>query len=441
MSIATATAPVKDTAEAPAQTREFQPLEFHADPTGIPLDQLDFSDSRIFLHGSAWEAYFKRLRDESPVHFQKDSAFGPFWSISRFEDIQFVDKHHELFSSEPTVVIGDMTEDLPIEMFIARDNPVHDEQRVAAQPVVAPKNLAEMEGLIRERVASILDSLPIGETFDWVDKVSIELTGQMLATLFDFPQEERRKLTYWSDLAMNLPEITGGDGTHEERNAGLQDCFQRFNELWIERSKLSDAERASKFDLISLLQNGEKTSDMVDRPMEFLGNLLLLIVGGNDTTRNSLTGSIIAINEFPDEFEKVKNNPDLIPNMVPEIIRWQTPLAHMRRIATQDVELGGKTIKKGDKVLMWYVSGNRDERTIENPDTFIVDRKNARHHLSFGFGIHRCMGNRLAEMQVRITWEEIIKRFEKIEIMQQPTYVKSNFVKGYTELLVKVTAK
>ncbi len=411
------------------------------DPYKTPLDSLDFSDSRIFEHGTAWMTYFERLRNEDPVHFQAESPFGPFWSITRFEDIQYVDKHHELFSSEPSIVIGDMTDDLPLEMFIAMDNPKHDKQRFAAQPVVAPRNLAEMESLIRERIGKILDSLPVGETFDWVDKVSIELTGQMLATLFDFPQEERRKLTYWSDLAVGLPEIAGGDVTPEERNSGLQECFQRFAELWQERAKLSDEERANKFDLISLLQRGENTKDMPDRPMEFLGNLMLLIVGGNDTTRNSLSGGVLALNQFPGEYDKLKSDTSLIPNMVSEIIRWQTPLAHMRRIAKQDVELGGKTIKQGDKVVMWYASGNRDERVIDRPDDFIVDRANARHHLSFGFGIHRCMGNRLAEMQIRVAWEEIMKRFEHVEVVGEPTYIKSNMVKGYAELPVKLTAK
>ena len=411
------------------------------DPYKAPLDSLDFSDSRIFEDGTTWMKYFERLRNEDPVHFQAESPFGPFWSITRFEDIQYVDKHHELFSSEPSIVIGDMTEELPLEMFIAMDQPRHDQQRAAAQPVVAPRNLAEMESLIRERVCKILDSLPVGETFDWVDKVSIELTGQMLATLFDFPQEERRKLTYWSDLAVGLPEIAGGDVTQEERNAGLQECFQRFQQLWQERAELSDDERAEKFDLISLLQRGEDTKDMPERPMEFLGNLMLLIVGGNDTTRNSLTGGVFALNQFPAEYEKLKNDTSLIPNMVSEIIRWQTPLAHMRRIAKQDVELGGKTIKQGDKVVMWYASGNRDERVIERPDDFIVDRAGARHHLSFGFGIHRCMGNRLAEMQIRIVWEEIMKRFERVEVVGEPTYIKSNMVKGYAELPVRLIAK
>ncbi|MEY8263230.1 MAG: cytochrome P450, partial [Bermanella sp.] len=247
--------------------------EFVVDPYSISLDNIDTSDSRMFKHGSAWMDYFKRLRDEDPVHYREDSPFGPFWSITRFKDIQFVDKHHEKFSSEPSIVIGDMTEELPLEMFIAMDNPTHDKQRVAVQPVVAPKNLAEIESLIRERVGDILDSLPTDEAFDWVDKVSIELTGQMLATLFGFPQEERRKLTYWSDLAAGLPEITGGNATPEERNLALQECFQRFNELWQEKAQLSEAERAASFDLICLLQSNEDTKDMAERPMEFLGNI------------------------------------------------------------------------------------------------------------------------------------------------------------------------
>ena len=162
------------------------------------------------------------------------------------------------------------------------------------------------------------------------------------------------------------------------------------------------------------------------------------MVGGNDTTRNSLTGGVLALNQSPDQYEKLRNDHSLIGSMVPEIIRWQTPLAHMRRIATEDTELGGKQIKKGDKVVMWYVSGNRDETAIENPNDFIIDRKNARHHLSFGFGIHRCMGNRLAEMQIRIVWEELMARFHSVQVMGEPTYIRSAFVKGYAHLPVKL---
>jgi len=421
---------------------DFVRKPFNDDPTGIPLDELDFSNARLFESGTAWDAYFKRLREEDPVHYQEDSPFGPFWSITKFKDIQFVDKNADLFSSEPSIVIGDVTiDEREVEMFIAMDNPRHDVQRAAVQNVVQPTTLAALEPLIRERISTILDSLPEGEAFNWVDKVSIELTGQMLATLFGFPQEDRRLLTYWSDIGLGLPEITDGNITHEERDAGLAHCLERFTEIWHERAKLSQEELEANIDLLSMFLREEKTKNMIDKPFEFLGNLLLLIIGGNDTTRNSLTGGVWAMHNNPKAFELLQSDLSLIPNMVPEIIRWQTPLAHMRRIATQDVELGGKLIKKGDKVVMWYVSGNRDEEVISTPNDLVIDRKNARQHLSFGFGIHRCMGNRLAEMQIRVTWEEIMKRFSKLEVVGEPTYVQSNFVKGYEKMMVKVTRK
>jgi cytochrome P450 len=267
--------------------------------------------------------------------------------------------------------------------------------------------------------------------FDWVDAISIELTTQMLATLFDFPWEDRRKLTRWSDVATAMPMPGGLVESEEQRRAELLECLQYFTRLWNARV---NAEPGN--DLISMLAHGEATRDMP--PMEYLGNIILLIVGGNDTTRNSITGGLYALNKFPKEYDKLIANPSLIPNMVSEIIRWQTPLAHMRRTAIADSELRGKTIRKGDKVVMWYVSGNRDEEVIENPNELIIDRANARRHLSFGFGIHRCVGNRLAELQLKIVWEEILKRFGKIEVVEEPRRVPSAFVKGYEEMKVRV---
>ena len=326
------------------------------DAQNVPIDQLDVSDPRL-LENDSWRPYFARLRREAPVHYLADSPFGPFWSITRFNDIVYVDTHHKIFSSSPAIVIGDLVDEMKFDNFIFMDPPKHDVQRAAVQPVVAPANLATLEPIIRERAARILDGLPEGQSFDWVDMVSIELTTQMLATLFDFPFEDRRKLTYWSDLATATPEIAGSTlVTQDERVAGLNDCLETFMGLWRDR-----AGNESGFDLISLLQRSEDTRDVVARPLEFLGNLLLLIVGGNDTTRNSLSGGVLALNQNPAEYQKLRENPGLIPSMVSEIIRWQTPLAHMRRRATEDTELGGKTIRKDDKVVMWYVSGNRDE--------------------------------------------------------------------------------
>jgi cytochrome P450 len=257
----------------------------------------------------------------------------------------------------------------------------------------------------------------------------------MLATLFDFPFEERRRLTRWSDVstAVRGANLTGGGilETEEQRRAELNECLAWFTRLWNERVNAEPGP-----DLISMLAHGEATRDM--DPKEFLGTLILLIVGGNDTTRNSMTGGLWAMSLFPGEMAKLRTDPSLVDSIVPEIIRWQTPLAYMRRTALTDVELGGQTIRKGDKVAMWYVSGNRDEAVFDRPDDFVIDRERPRHHLSFGFGIHRCVGNRLAELQLKILWQEILARFERIEVIGPPRRVRSSFVKGYESLPVRV---
>jgi cytochrome P450 len=373
---------------------------------------------------------FDRLRKEEPVHFCPESVHGPYWSVTKFNDIMHVDTHHDLFSSEGGITIAEQDEDFTLPMFIAMDPPKHDHQRMTVQGVVAPMNLAKLEGTIRERAGKILDGLPRNETFNWVDRVSIELTTQMLATLFDFPFEERRKLTRWSDVA-TADDNSGIIESEDARRAELFECLGYFTNLWNERVNAPPSN-----DLISMLAHGESTKNM--GPMEYLGNLILLIVGGNDTTRNSISGGLWFLNRFPSEYAKLRANPGLIPNMVSEIIRYQTPLAHMRRRALADTEIGGKQIRKGDKVIMWYISGNRDEDVIDRPYEFLIDRPKARQHLSFGFGIHRCMGNRLAEMQLRVLWEEIMKRFDKVEVVGDPTHVPSSFVHGYTDLPVRI---
>lgn len=404
----------------------------------LDLTEIDVSNPFLYRQGQ-WLPYFKRLRDEAPVHFQANSAFGPYWSITRYDDIITVDKDFETYSAEPQIVIGTPPEGLDIEMFIAMDPPRHDQQRGAVQGVVAPQNLEEMEGLIRSRVQEVLDSLPVDEPFDWVDKVSIELTSRMLATLLDFPYDQRRKLVYWTELAGASAGATGGAVDMDEMYAGVADMAKSFSALWHDKAARRAAGEKPGYDLITLMQMSEDTKDLINRPMEFLGNLILLVVGGNDTTRNSMSGGVYALNQFPDEFERLKADHSLVPKLVHEIIRWQTPLAYMRRIATKDTVLNGQFIRKGDKVVMWYASANRDERTFENPDDFVIDRPNARHHLSFGIGVHRCMGSRVAEMQLRILWEELLARFEDIEVVEEPEYLQSNFVRGYTKMMVRLT--
>ena len=396
------------------------------------MDELDLFLPDLF-HDDYHVKVFERLRAEDPVYHQEVEELGSTWNVTRYEDIMAVDTDHETFSSDGSIVATDQDEDFALPMFIAMDPPRHDQQRREVNGVVAPRNLAVMEETIRGRVQTILAGLPIGETFNWVDEVSIELTTQMLATLFDFPFEDRRKLTRWSDVA-TADDQSGIIESEEQRREELTECLMYFTELWNQRVNQPPA-----MDLVSMLAHGESTKNM--DPMEYLGNLVLLIVGGNDTTRNSITGGVRFLNQFPDEYRKLTDNPGLIPNMVPEIIRFQTPLAYMRRTTTKDVVLGGKHIPKGGRVLMWYVSGNRDSQMIDQADRFWIDRPKARQQLSFGFGIHRCMGNRLAEMQLRVLWEEILTKFERVEVVGEPSYVNSNFVKGYSHLPVRLHAK
>ncbi len=394
----------------------------------LPLDQLNPAQPALFAADAFWPM-FERMRAESPVHYTADSTYGPYWSITKYNDIMAVDTNHQVFSSEGGITIFDQQAGGgPLPMFIAMDPPKHDEQRKTVTPAVAPLNLERLEPLIRERAAKILDDLPIGVEFDWVDKVSCELTAMTLATLFDIPQADRRQLTYWSDVVTAVPGH-GVVDTIEQKMAIFVEYHAYFTELWNKR-----VNAAPQPDLISMLAHSPATRHMA--PREYFGNIVLLTVGGNDTTRNTITGSVLALHQNPDQNAKLRADPSLAPSMVSETIRWQTPLAHMRRRALVDHEIGGKTIRAGDKVVMWYVSGNRDEEVIDNANAYIIDRPNARRHLSFGFGIHRCVGNRLAELQLRVIWEEILKRFPVIEVVGEPKRVYSTFVKGYESLPV-----
>jgi cytochrome P450 len=400
----------------------------------IPLEQINPANAQEFVDDTVGYL-FERLRREDPVHRSHSpiSGMDTFWSVTRYQDIMHVDTHHDIYSSANGITLMDFPEgdEQRFAMFIAMDQPKHDEQRKTVNPIVAPANLNNWQGLIRQRTAMVLDGLPRNESFDWVDKVSVELTTYMLATLFDFPLADRRLLPYWSDVTTSH-KLTNPDALEPElRMAELRKMLEYFTRLWNER-----VNAPPRTDLISMLAHGPATRNM--GPMEYMGNLALLIVGGNDTTRNSMTGGLLALHDNPQEMAKLRANPALVESMVPEIIRWQTPLAYMRRTALVDTELGGKQIKKGDKLAMWYLSGNRDAAAIPEPDRFIIDRERPRQHLSFGFGIHRCVGNRLAELQLKILWEEILKRFDRIDVVGEPTRVRSSFVRGFSKLPVRI---
>ena len=415
-------------------------LEFREAATAeawtTPIEALNPAQTDLFVNDAMWPV-FDRLRKESPVHWTpRGDEYDGFWSVTRYQDIMAVDTNHEVFSSADGIVLQSLEAKAESEKrprgnsFIAMDPPGHDIQRKTVSPAVAPHNLQAMAPIIRAEAGKILDSLPIGQEFDWVDLVSKELTAMTLATLFDYPQAKRRELTFWSDMFTNAPGF-GPAKSWEHKREQADACFAAFDELWAER-----VNAPPKFDLVSMMAHAEATRNL--SATDYHSNVVLLIIGGNDTTRNTISGSVYALNKNPDQYDKLRANPSLIPNMVSETIRWQTPLAHMARTATRDFELGGKTIKAGDRVVMWYVSGNRDEAQIEDPNRYNIERERPRNHLSFGFGIHRCVGNRLAELQLTIIWEEILARFPEIRLVREPLRTHSVFVKGYETLPVVI---
>jgi cytochrome P450 len=396
------------------------------------LESIDVSDPRLY-QDDIWRPLFARLRRDDPVHYCEASSYGSYWSVTRYDDIFAVELDHENYSSEiGGIQVNDQPKGHERPNFIRMDPPVHTAQRRTVAPIVAPSNLANFEKLIRERTSAVLDALPRGEVFDWAERVSLDLTNMMLATLFDFPWEDRMKLTFWSDVAIaNIDSPEAVVHSEEERTAELLRMGEYFRKLWNER-----IDAPPTFDLISMMAHSDATRNMETR--EFIGNVGLLIVGGNDTTRNSMSGGLLALCENPEQLEKVRAKRELIPNLVSEIIRYHTPVLHMRRTARRDVELCGRKIAKGDRVVMWYISGNRDEDKIERADEFIIDRPKVRQHLAFGAGIHRCVGDRLAEQQLRILFEEVLQRDLRFEIAGPVKRLYSNFIRGIRSLPVRI---
>ena len=367
-----------------------------------------------------------------------DSAFGPYWSVSTYKPIVHIEALPKIFSSSWTYggISIAFDPETPIEhevrmpMFIAMDPPDHTAQRRTIAPSCGPSEVAAMKEEVRIRTGEVLDSLPIGAPVDWVQRVSIELTTGMLAKLFDFPWEQRHKLTEWSDIGGDIERVHSSEGMLQ-RVAALTEMGMAFAGLWQQK-----AANPGK-DLISVMMRSDAMSQMSEQ--EFIGNLILLIVGGNDTTRNSMSAFAYGLNKYPEERAKLEADPGLIPNAVQELIRWQTPLAHMRRTVEEDTEVDGVAMKKGDKVVMWYISANRDEKVFPDGEHIRVDRENARRHLSFGYGIHRCVGARVAELQLVTLLEEMAKRRLRANVIGEPTRVPACFVHGYKSLTVELS--
>ena len=416
-------------------------LKTHQHEMPTHSDPWDVSRSDIYVE-DRWQPIFAEMRAKAPVNFVKDSPYGPYWNVTTIKTIQHVEALPELFSSswehggititEPPVdVTPEQIAERRLPMFIAMDRPEHTGQRRTVAPAFTPAEIEKMAAEVRMRTAATLDSLPWGEQFDWVDKVSIELTTGMLAILFGFPWEDRRLLTVWSDWAGDV-ELSFARELNETRWEILGEMARYFQTLWMQRMGAAPSR-----DLISMMIHSDAMNQM--SPQEFMGNLILLIVGGNDTTRNTMSGIVHALDKFPDQRAIFEGDASVIPNAVQECIRYQTPLAHMRRTATADADLFGNQIRKGDKLILWYISANRDEEVFEDADKLIVTRENARRHLSFGYGIHRCVGARLAELQLKILMEEMHARRMRVNVTGAVERVRANFVHGFRKMEVTLS--
>lgn len=402
------------------------------DAEAVPQTSLDVSRPDRFqtnTHGP----YFALLRRKDPVHFCSSSPYGPYWSITRYDDIVAAEANHRVFSSDGNVIIGDVRPEFDAtRAFITSDPPVHTRERKAVAPAVSRERMGCLEEQVRKQISALLDDLPRQETFNWVERVSNELTTQMIATLFDFPWEQRHKLVQWAEVVLTTPEAGALVTSWEEREQIMNEYRATILELWQRRARESN-----RGDILSTLAHDPESASMIDDSARLIG-LITLMASANEAARGALSATVVAFNQFPEEWEKLRADRSLTANAASEIIRWQTPISHMRRTAAKDFEFGGKTIRKGDRAVMWYCSGNRDEAHFESAELLRIDRFNARGHLAFGAGIHRCLGTHVAEMQLRILLEEMVARFEPIEVVADPRRAASNFSSAYQEVLVRL---
>lgn len=386
-------------------------------------------------------AVFAELRRNDPVHWNPETDGAGFWSVLRFEDILSVSRQPELFSSahengghrifnENEVGLtgaGDSAIGIP---FISRDPPTHTQYRKFILPALSPGRLEGIEQRIVERAERLFSAVPLNETIDILPLFTVPLPLLTLAELLGLPEDTARDLHRWTDA------FVGEDDPEFRQSPEVMQTV--LGEFFAFCQQLFAARRASPAqDIASLLANTE----IYGQPVafgDFVGNLILALVGGNETTRNSINHSLINFAGNPDQWRQLREQPALMPQAVREMVRHASPVIHMRRTATRDTELGGKRISKGDKVVVWYPSGNRDETVFPAAERFDINRTFTQH-LAFGAGTHVCVGSRLAEMQLRVAFSLITRRVRDIEFVRARR-VRSNFINGFKSLEVRLLA-
>jgi len=420
-------------------------------------DRISLSYPETFQDLAKPHAIFTQFRREEPVAWCPEPWNGPgFWSITKYDDIHAISKLPQIFSSDarlggitlPDPVMIATRQGMTLEQLMQRDSnfqqfeggrsmimmdpPEHVQHRRMVAPGFTPQRLDALTPKIRARARDILDGLRDQTEYEFISKVAAELPVQMLAELFGVPQEDRHKLFQWSNI------IIGGDDP--DIAISREHVNQAFMDLAVYAMGLYAARKENPGDdLITMLVNTQVGGEPMSIA-DYLSAFILLVVAGNETTRNSISGGTLALSQFPAEKKKLLDDPSLIPGAVDEIIRWVHPVIYMRRTALEDYTLRGVTIKKGDKLALWYMSGNRDEEKWADPFTFNVTRNGPRH-LSFGYGQHLCIGWRLAEIQLTVLLEEMLARFPDIEVTGGITKMRTNFLNSIKTMQVRSRAR
>jgi len=395
----------------------------------------DLKDPGLYEVGVPWDT-FAELRREDPVHWNPESDGAGFWSVMRHADIVEVSRQPLLFSSahengghrifnENEVGLTGAGESAIGIPFISRDPPIHTRYRKFIMPALAPNRLGDIETRIRARVAALVDAIPLGEPVDLVPLLSAPLPLMTLAELLGVSIDLWPKLYDWTNafVGEDDPEFRASQASMEET----------LGEFFAFGQELFDARRAEPTgDIASLLANAE--IDGVPVPFrDFIGNLILVLVGGNETTRNSISHSVAAFAADPGQWDLIRQDRDVLKTAAPEMVRFASPVMHMRRTAMEDTTVGGQAVAKGDKVVLWYISANRDENVFPDADRLLVTRKGAQH-VGFGAGQHVCVGSRLAEMQLRIAFDMLADRVKSFDVQAPPRRFRSNFINGLKTL-------
>jgi len=396
---------------------------------------IDIFDPDVYVRGVPHDQ-FRVLRAEAPVHFHAEPGGPGFWAVTKYHDIVAISKNPGTFSSARG---GTNIKDYPREdldnirlMMVNMDPPQHNRFRKLASTGFTPRMIARMEEHIRESAAKIIDEVVGLGRCDFVTKIAAELPLQVIADVMGVPQDDRHLVFDWSNRLIGFDD--------PEFQTSHEDALVAAAEMWGYASELAEKRRAEApggKDLVSVLINAEIDGERLDE-MEFDSFFLLLSVAGNETTRNLISGGMLALIENPQARARLLADPSLIPSAVEEMLRWVTPVNHFRRTAMKDTEIRGQQIKEGDKVVIYYTSANRDEEVFTNPDVFDITRS-PNDHIAFGIGQHSCLGLSLARLEIRIMFEEILRRMPDVELDGNIRRLRSNFINGYKEIPVRYT--